>query len=68
VALPHESLSPCGDAARLFAAAPWLAAGSLSSAVVPLVETRARAIVDSARASARVEWDGTLRLLTAPPR
>ena len=68
VALPRESLTPCGDAGRLIAAAPWLAGGSLSSAVVPLIETRARAILDTARASARVEWDGTLRLLTAGPR
>ena len=68
VALPRESLSPCDDAARLFTEAPWLAAGSLSSAIVPLIETRTRTIVDSARVSARVDWDGTLRLLTAPPR
>jgi len=68
VALARASLSPCADAARLFTAAPWLAAGSLSPAVVPLIETRARAIVDSARLSARVEWDGTLRLLPPGPR
>ena len=67
LALPRSSLDACNDVARLAASAPWLRAssgdgtGSLAANLLPLVDTRARAIVNRARVSAAIDWDGTLR-------
>jgi hypothetical protein len=66
IALPRASLDPCYDAAKLVASAPWLRAndqGSQSAppTIVPLVDTRERAVVNRDRVSATIDWDGTLR-------
>ena len=67
IALPRASLDPCYDAAKLAATAPWLppASGQGQSApatIIPLIDTRDRAIVKRNRISATIDWDGTLRL------
>ena len=60
------SLSPCQDLADLESAAPWLAGGPgegiATTALLPLIDTRARAIVSRDRVSAMIDWDGTLRI------
>jgi hypothetical protein len=63
VSLPHASLAPCHEVAHLVSSAPWIAVGG---ALAPLVDTRERAIVNRARVSATVDWDGTLKLRATP--
>ena len=64
--LPRASLSPCQDLTVLVSAAPWLTdgAGNGPSAdkLLPLIDTRARAIVNRDHVSAMIDWDGTLRI------
>ena len=62
--LPAASLSPCRDLAVLVSAAPWLVSDGRRPAdmLVPLVDTRDRAIVNRERVSATIDWDGTLRV------
>jgi hypothetical protein len=62
--LPSRSLSPCRDLAKLAAVAPWLVLDPADSALslVPLVETRNRAIVRKDRLSLAIDWDGSLRI------
>lgn len=63
MSLPRVSLDPCRDLAALLSSAPWVAAGgSISEMLMPVVDVRARAIVNRSRVSAVVEWDGTLRM------
>ena len=67
IALPRASLDLCTDLANLAAAAPWLplTSGQGQSApatIIPLIDTRDRAIVKRNRISATIDWDGTLRL------
>jgi hypothetical protein len=50
--LPRQSLAPCRDGSSLPAGA----------AVVPLIDTRALAIVRKGAPPLAVEWDGTLRI------
>ena len=65
--LARSSLDACNDVARLDASAPWLRAsagdvgGSLAAHLVPLIDTRERAIVNRDHVSAMIDWDGTLR-------
>jgi hypothetical protein len=59
VSLPHSSLASCHDNASLVSSAPWLTVGG---ALVPLIDTRERAIVNRSRISATIDWDGTLRV------
>lgn len=71
IGLPASTLDVCSDAARLVASAPWLlpANGSgpqtAAATIIPLVDTRDRAIVNRDRVSAMVDWDGTLRFGTS---
>jgi hypothetical protein len=48
----------CAEIAMLQERAPWLT----QSAVVPLVDTRLRALVRKGRSHMTVEWDGSLLL------
>jgi hypothetical protein len=71
IAVPRASLDPCYDAARLVASAPWLLANDAGSpsappTIIPLVDTRDRAIVNRDRVSATIDWDGTLRFGGTP--
>ena len=59
--LSRVSLSPCNDLRDLRSAAPWLVAGDSTNArILPLIDTRESAIVKRNRASATVDWSGTL--------
>lgn len=67
IALSRAALDACEDAAKLVTSAPWIlalgGAGTSSAAprVIPLIETRDRAIVNRDRVAATIDWDGTLR-------
>jgi len=67
IAVPRSPLGACQAMLELAARAPWMhpAGGDAplpaAPRLIPLVETRARAIVNRARVSALVDWDGTLR-------
>jgi hypothetical protein len=68
VSVPHVSLAPCRDLAALLASAPWVGTGGSSSGVVlPLVDIRERAILNRARVSVVIDWDGTLRMTPNQP-
>jgi len=64
--LSRVSFSPCQDLAVIESAAPWLAGGPgegiTTTTLTPLIDTRARAIVNRDRVSAMIDWDGTLRI------
>ena len=64
--LGRASLSPCQDLAVLESAARWLAGGPgegiATATLLPLIDTRARAIVNRDHVSAMIDWDGTLRI------
>jgi len=66
IALSRTSIAPCFDLAALHSSAPWLGAGPIADALVPLVETRDKAVVKHDRVSASVDWDGTLRMNARP--
>jgi hypothetical protein len=66
VALPRAPLGPCFDLAALLSSAPWLGGGSMSDALVPLVDTRDKAVMKRDRVSASVDWGGTLRMTVRP--
>lgn len=71
IALPRASLDPCYDVAKLTAAAPWILpmtaqAQPAAARIIPLIDTRDRAIVNRDRVSATIDWDGTLRIGDAP--
>ncbi|HKN67927.1 MAG TPA: ABC transporter substrate-binding protein [Gemmatimonadaceae bacterium] len=60
--LPYASLSPCDELRDLWSAAPWLASATgTDTRLIPLVDTRATAIVNRQRVSATVDGRGTLR-------
>ena len=66
--LPRRSRPSCRDVAALVALAPWLAAAAGTAlGVVPLVETRDRAILRRDRVAFSIDGDGTLRLIDAAP-
>lgn len=68
IALPRASLTPCRDMTALRASAPWLTASEgAMDLLVPLVDTRERAIVNATRVSAVVDWDGSLRMTVGQP-
>jgi Bacterial extracellular solute-binding proteins, family 5 Middle len=62
VALSRTPPAPCFDLGALLSSAPWLGGGSISDALVPLVDTRDKAVMRRDRVSASVDWDGTLRV------
>ena len=64
VGLDRRPFDPCQQLRALTERAGWVArsGGRLSAAVVPLVDTRARAIVRRGRAGVTVDWDGALVL------
>jgi hypothetical protein len=66
IALPKPSIAPCFDLTALSSSAPWLGAGPIADALVPLVDTRDRAVMKRDRVSASVDWDGTLRMSVRP--
>lgn len=72
IELPHTSLGVCNDAAEVVALAPWIrpccgeAPLAAPPKLIPLVDTRSRAIVNRDRVSATIDWDGTLRLAGSP--
>lgn len=65
IGISSASLAPCRDRAALIASAPWLSNDARATDLVPLVDTRTRAIVKRDRISVAVDWDGTLRLAAA---
>jgi hypothetical protein len=68
VSLPRESLSRCQDVVALRTSAPWLGTGGpIAESLLPLVDTRERAILNRARVSVVIDWDGTLRMITRRP-
>jgi hypothetical protein len=58
VSLESRPLDPCRDLQVLTDAVPWLD----PQTILPLVETRLRAIVRRGRAGVAADWDGGLRL------
>jgi hypothetical protein len=61
LSLESRPLDPCRDLQVLTEAVPWLD----PQTIVPLVETRLRAIVRRGRAAVAADWDGGLRILAA---
>lgn len=64
VGLDRRPLDPCQQLRALTERAGWVAraGGRPGAAVVPLVDTRARAVVRRGRAGVTVDWDGGLVL------
>lgn len=63
IGLPRGSLAPCHELAALVSAAPWMReGGTVTSALIPLIDTRERAVVKRDRVSASIDWDGTLKI------
>ena len=64
VGFDRRPLDPCQQLRALAARAGWLAqpGGTPGTAVVPLVDTRTRAVVRRGRAGLTVDWDGGLVL------
>lgn len=62
--LAGRPFGSCQEARVLTSRAPWLvrSAAALDAAVVPLVDTRTRAVVRRWRSGVAVEWDGALLL------
>ena len=60
--LPARTLDPCRDARALRRSAPWLGGAGAApfSTLVPLVDTRARAIVRRGTVGLTVDWLGAL--------
>jgi hypothetical protein len=63
--LPTRPIAPCDEADALIASAPWIAASGVS--LVPLIDTRDRAIARRDGISLSIDWDGTLHLVGAAP-
>jgi len=61
ISVPRRPLDPCRDIQVLIDNAPWLD----PETVLPLVETRLRAIVRRGRSGVTVEWDGGLLIADA---
>lgn len=67
IALPRTSLTPCRDMMSLRTSAPWLTASEGGADVlIPLIDTRERAIMNGERVSAVIDWDGALRMIGPP--
>ncbi len=69
IALPARTLDACRETLRLLERAPWLAAdtGTVASHVVPLVDTRPRAIARRGALGLRIDGVGALRIVTRAP-
>jgi len=65
VSLPYRPPLPCADLGRLFDRVPWIAGlGSrVSSALVPLVDTRATAIARRDKFGMICDWHGNVLIL-----
>jgi hypothetical protein len=61
VALPRQAAAPCAEVERLLRTAPWLS-DTAGASVIPLLDTRWRAVVRADRLGLSVDRDGTLRL------
>lgn len=66
VAVPLAPLDPCYERRQLVKRAQWLGAAELdlSSAVLPLVDTRRQAIVRPGSLGLRLEWNGGVSIET----
>ena len=64
LALPRMMRDRCRGLAELFGSAAWLGA---QGAIVPLIDTRLRAVVRRDRLSLRFSWDSTLAIVAAHP-
>jgi hypothetical protein len=64
IGVPRRVLARCADARALAERVPWLAPRT----IVPLVDTRSRLIARRTVGGVSVDWDGTLRISTAPTR
>ncbi|MGD8868226.1 MAG: ABC transporter substrate-binding protein [Gemmatimonadales bacterium] len=66
VAVPLAPLDPCYERRQLVRRAQWLGAADLdlSSAVLPLVDTRRQAIVRPGSLGLRLEWNGGVSIET----
>jgi len=64
MSLDARPLDPCRDLHALVAAAPWLD----PETIVPLVDTRLRAIVRRGRSGVTADWDGGLVVESADAR
>jgi hypothetical protein len=56
MAFDRGPIDPCRDIATAVEGAPWLEPGT----IVPLVDTRLRAIVRRGRSGVTADWDGGL--------
>jgi hypothetical protein len=56
IGLPHETLAPCRELSRL----------PVGASIVPLIDTRAQAIVRRGSPDLTVDWDGTVRVVRVP--
>lgn len=65
VGLELRPLDPCGRLEALLGRAPWLTTPGTDrdAAIVPLVDTRARAILRRGRGGVALDWDGGLTLV-----
>lgn len=62
--LPRRVMDACMELSALISRAPWLGSQTgLRQAVVPLVDTRARALIRRDRVDLGVDWDGTVTIL-----
>jgi hypothetical protein len=58
--LPTRTTAPCMQLRQLRHAAPWIT----TAFVFPLVESRSFLVVRAGAPALRVDWDGTLRVVT----
>jgi len=62
--LPRATRDRCRSIAELFRNTPWL---GVQSAIVPLIDTRLRAVVRRDRLSLRFTWDSSVAIVAARP-
>jgi hypothetical protein len=60
-AIESRPLEPCRELRAMMEAAPWLD----PETIVPLVETRLRAVIRRERSGVTVDWDGGLLIADA---
>jgi hypothetical protein len=62
--LPRSTRDRCASIAELFGSTTWL---GVQSAIVPLIDTRLRAVVTRDRLALRFTWDSTVAIVAAHP-